>query len=343
MLKRTAADIYNQASLFWPAEILKQQAQSSSIPLLLETHRVFIMLMSKPVNRPEEVFQNLDRSKMPANLFLKHLCVLADLGGENLQRLNQEFDGIFQGTTLKYEWQGEAYSYPFNALPAKGKLTNDKLGISQKKLAKALELQDLHRDVIYVVLFGAASQNQRTASILANWGCDLGQFLGQSDKLTNFLIQRYLSVSRIVSGEKSNRLGHLAQQYVLERLEKVCQPLNIEIKAESSIPSISHSQDGQETNFDIVLQRQARYLAVEVSFQVTTNSVIERKAGQARARFEQIDASDYRIVYVIDGAGNFERKKAISTICDYSHCTVSFSDSELKILCDFIIDYFSSS
>ncbi|QFS47783.1 hypothetical protein [Nostoc sphaeroides] len=30
-------------------------------------------------------------------------------------------------------------------------------------------------------------------------------------------------------------------------------------------------------------------VGIEVSFQVTTNSVIERKAGQAKSRFEQIE------------------------------------------------------
>lgn len=78
---------------------------------------------------------------------------------------------------------------------------------------------------------------------------------------------------------------------------------------------------------------------MEVSFQVTTNSVIERKAGQAQARYNQIDKAGYKIAYVIDGAGNFQRDTALGTICRYSHCTVAFSQSELGVLCEFIRDY----
>lgn len=80
-------------------------------------------------------------------------------------------------------------------------------------------------------------------------------------------------------------------------------------------------------------------MAIEVSFQVTTNSVIERKAGQAQARYKQIEDSGYKIAYVLDGAGNFQRKTALQTICSYSHCTIAFSSSELKVLCQFIEEY----
>ncbi len=80
-------------------------------------------------------------------------------------------------------------------------------------------------------------------------------------------------------------------------------------------------------------------MALEVSFQVTTNSVIERKAGQARSRFQQIEKAGYKIAYILDGAGNFQRENALETICTHSHCTVAFSRSELKVLCQFIQEY----
>ncbi|MFC1936768.1 restriction endonuclease, partial [Chloroflexota bacterium] len=84
-----------------------------------------------------------------------------------------------------------------------------------------------------------------------------------------------------------------------------------------------------------------KQIAVEVSFQVTTNSTIERKAGQAKNRYDQIEDKGYKIAYVIDGAGNFERETALGTICDHSHCTVAFSRNELEILCRFIREYFN--
>lgn len=69
---------------------------------------------------------------------------------------------------------------------------------------------------------------------------------------------------------------------------------------------------------------------------MTTNSVIERKAGQAQNRYEKLHEKGHQIAYVIDGAGNFERKRALETICQYSDCTVAFSPSELELLTQFL-------
>jgi len=84
-----------------------------------------------------------------------------------------------------------------------------------------------------------------------------------------------------------------------------------------------------------------KYAAVEVSFQVTTNSTIERKAGQAKGRYEQIEKAGHRIAYVIDGAGNFQRETAMRTMLSHSHCSVAFSRDELNVLCNFLRDFFA--
>jgi len=65
--------------------------------------------------------------------------------------------------------------------------------------------------------------------------------------------------------------------------------------------------------------------------------VIERKAGQAQSRQDQLKAAGHKIVYVIDGAGNFERRSALKTICRFSDCTVTFKDSELEKLSKFML------
>ena len=67
------------------------------------------------------------------------------------------------------------------------------------------------------------------------------------------------------------------------------------------------------------------------------------KAGQAKSRFEQIEDAGYKMAYVIDGAGNFERENAIRNLCTYSHCTVAFSHDELNVLCEFLRNYFGSN
>ena len=88
--------------------------------------------------------------------------------------------------------------------------------------------------------------------------------------------------------------------------------------------------------FDLVIEKGKKKVGIEVSFQVTTNSTIERKAGQAADRQMLVHKSGYSIAYVLDGAGNFQRSSAISTICNHSDCTVAYTLSEFKVLSNWI-------
>lgn len=90
-------------------------------------------------------------------------------------------------------------------------------------------------------------------------------------------------------------------------------------------------------SFDLIAESPAgKYCAIEVSFQVTTNSTIERKAGQAAARQQLLHAAGHKIAYVIDGAGNFQRRSALSAICAHSDRTVSFKDKKLDALATYL-------
>jgi hypothetical protein len=93
---------------------------------------------------------------------------------------------------------------------------------------------------------------------------------------------------------------------------------------------------GGEGSLIVAKSPSNQYVAIEVSFQVTTNSVIERKAGQARARAQLLREAGHRLAYVIDGAGNFDRDAALRTICRYSDCTVAFTPEEINVLVEFL-------
>ena len=102
-----------------------------------------------------------------------------------------------------------------------------------------------------------------------------------------------------------------------------------------SIPSYQR----KEKPFDILVTNTdcKKSLGIEVSFQVTTNSTIERKANEAEKTYQLVKSVNNFLAYVIDGAGNFQRKSAIETLCRYSDCNVAYSDNELKLLSQFII------
>jgi len=78
------------------------------------------------------LFEIVKYSTLPANLFVKHLVVLADFGDEMLQRLNSQFATLFPDKKLDYIWKGQRYFYVFKKLPVSGILTNAKLGIDGK-------------------------------------------------------------------------------------------------------------------------------------------------------------------------------------------------------------------
>ena len=103
---------------------------------------------------------------------------------------------------------------------------------------------------------------------------------------------------------------------------------------EESLPNVTQN-DRTSLAVDIVAKSPKRkYCGIEVSFQVTTNSTIERKAGQAKARYHLLHKHQHFIAYVIDGAGNFDRQSALKTICQYSDCTVTMKNNELKKACE---------
>ena len=342
--RKTFEELEQVASKFWPSELSEVEAKLSIIPLLLETQDLFISLIGAGAPTLDRLFAVIEASDLPSNLFLKHLAILADFGGEMLQRVSNEFATLFPNGELGYTWREEQWSYPFKALP-KRKFSNKSLKIDGRELLKDYPFDDLQKDAIALLLFGSAynDDNQEVASTLSK--CEIGEYLGKLSELTTFIKQRYIWVSRITGGAMANNLGQIAQKFVIQYLSDNLGLPNIEIKPGGRLPGVTHTDatTGRLTSFDLVVTNAAKYAAIEVSFQVTTNSTIERKAGQARARYEQIEQAGHKIAYVLDGAGNFQRDTALRTICSYSHCTVGFSRSELDVLCEFLRDYFSEA
>ena len=340
--RRTINDLRNLASMFWPPELSQKEAEISVIPRLLETQDQFIAILSVDVPDLVNLFRVVDSSKLPANMFVKHLSVLSDFGGEMLQRINNQFELIFPSNAQEFIWNDEKNTYKFKKLPLPGTLNNNRLGITGKRLLEKLPLSELLQDVIVILIFGSACVDENTAQVLSK--CELSNYLGQPDKLATFIKQRYIWVSRITAGSQSNSLGQIAQNFVKEYLETNLDVVSVDITANGHLPGITHTDvtTNRPTSFDLVVSSGSKYVAIEVSFQVTTNSVIERKAGQAKSRYDQIHQAGYKIAYVIDGAGNFQRENAISVLCTYSDCTVAFSLEELIVLCEFIKEYLAS-
>ena len=332
---RKIEDLEKYALKFWPTALAEKEKSSSVIPKLIETQDKFISLLNLAEINPFAWKDALSLSKtLPPNLFLKHLIVLSDLGGEKLVRLNKELPNILTDDELNFIWEGSEYTYKFQTIGGVQKWNNPNLKVDGESIFVPTKLSSSMEDVINLIMFGGLS-NTSTLPLEIEEKCIIGSMLGKKVELDKFVRQRYIWVSRITGGATSNKMGQLAQNYAAEYLRNELKNWDISNK---SIPGISQNE---RTNikFDIVaISPNNKYCAIEVSFQVTTNSVIERKAGQAQSRQNILHKHGHKIAYIIDGAGNFDRKSALTTLCQYSDCTVAFSDNELNKLVSFLKD-----
>ena len=330
---RTRTELESKACKWWPENLVAIEAESSIIPTLIRTQDQFISILTlSDSSNPQSVFNVISASNFAANLFLKHLMVLTDFGSEPLQRVNRDFLNYFPNKKLIYSVNGKVIEYRFTALPSRAALTNKKMGTDIYGIRMAEGMTAFYKDLIVLLLFGSNATEDHIATIFTK--CMVGNMMGNADELKEFIKQRYILVSRIIGGAQANGLGNAAQVYAESYLKKKL-GRGYEVKSNGHVPGVTQN-DRTETTFDLSIGHGDRYVAVEISFQVTTNSTIERKAGQAQARYAAIEESGNYIAYIIDGAGNFQRASALTTICQYSHCTVAYTDDEFDVLIKFI-------
>ena len=259
--------------------------------------------------------------------------VLSDIGGERLQRVSKDFKKIFPKNKIEFIWNLEKYSHQFSR--KRGIWNNKSLNVEKSVLLRPAQITNDMIDVITLLLWGSnITQNNKIPQEIID-KCLIGNLLGKTEELEQFVKQRYIHVSRITGGSTVNDLGHACEHYVKEYISSKLDA-GYELSGHT-IKGISHN-DKDLTAFDLVVKNKKKkiYFAIEISFQVTTNSVIERKAGLAQARKDLLNKKGHKVIYVIDGSGNFQRRNAIATILKYSDLAVNFSDEGLDELVRFI-------
>ncbi|MCU4437219.1 hypothetical protein KTH93_17265 [Acinetobacter bereziniae] len=319
---------------WWSADIKDTVQSTSIIPKLIDSHDQFISILKLiDPKAPSSLFDIIRASKFPANLFVKHLSILTDFGGELLKRLSNTFEDIFfrdetNQLYLKYIFQEQEYTYIFKNQNFKG-LSNTKLKIDGASFAVNYALDDLYEDIIMIFMYGAFSGNDIFLE------CDIAERVSDTNELDIFLRQRYIHVSKITSGAKSNSNGQVLQKQIQQFLkDSLSDQFTVLSNGKISLKSIKEGY----FNFDIVISKKdvISQIGLEISFQVTTNSVIERKAVSAERRQTAMHNEGHHIGYIIDGAGNFERRSAVSILCNFSDCTVNCSQSDLSLLVSWI-------
>src|SRR5436189_6470978 len=104
-------ELKTRASLVWPKELISEHEKISIIPLLIKTQDRFISILDVADRRPDSWKTILRETEgLPANLFLKHLMALTDVGGEPLKRLRPELARTFPDGKMLVERQGKNHS-----------------------------------------------------------------------------------------------------------------------------------------------------------------------------------------------------------------------------------------
>lgn len=333
--QRTLSELENSASKWWPEFLQIEVKNNSIIPILLKSQDQFISILTlTDYDNPLSVFQIIESCSFAANLFLKHLMVLTDFGSEPMQRINSDFkEFLFPDGKIEFKLGNKVHEYKFSEMPKKGTLTNNAMGADFEGLKVNKILDGFYKDLIVLLLYGKYSTNPLIEQVFSK--CEVGGLLHNSEELKKYIKQRYIYVSRITGGATANDLGNFAQYYVLNYLSEKLGSEYI-TKNNGSIPGVSHNGNKTETTFDVVVQKESKYVGIELSFQVTTNSTIERKSREAETVYKCVKGKKCYLAYIVDGAGNFQRKAALNTICDNSDCTIAYSNSEFDLLIEFI-------
>ena len=337
---RTIKELEQFGSKWWPKEVREEATKVSILQYLLDTQEKFIsLLVLADGNKPESLFDLIEASNFEYHLFLKHLILLTDVGGEPIQRFNASFSEMFPDGELVYKIGKKLFKYRFEEMPTKGVPNNKKMqSDSLDNLKSACRNVSLCKDLIMLLVCGAASHSPRTAAVL--YKCNAYEYLGREDLIKKYVRQNYIRVSRIVGGKEATELGNVAQAYVVRYLSEHLGN-NYNVVNSGIIPGVKMDDD-KEVTFDIVIDRKddnsrfKKYVGVEVSFQETSNSTIERKAREAQARFRNTQNKRCYVAYIIDGVGNFSRTAAVTDLCNNSHCNVAFSPSEFDLLIEFV-------
>ncbi len=335
--ERTPKELEQVAVLWWPQDLREEVAKSAPNLLLRGTFSLFKnFLQEAPIN-PLEFSDFVETNPMGSNMLLKHLMILNDYAGEPVQRLHAQRHNLFPNMSegLSILWNMSQYQLNIAGFLENSRtLNNSSLKIDGPSLAYPTEHSPLTTALATILSFGAFATRPEVSEVL--YRCDTASWFGKTDELESHLEQRYLDVNRSVSGAQSNSLGQILQRRVKVAIEERYNDFD-EILMNGTV-----EVKGDKITSDIFVKKGKRAVAIEVAFQETTNSVIERKGTDAHKRKELLNSVGIASVYVLDGIGNFQRQSAITKLCEYSDCTVAFSENEFDLLVDFIRNWFKS-
>lgn len=204
-------------------------------------------------------------------------------------------------------------------------------------------------DALFVICFAYATD--KLGNFLTWRKCNLASYCGQPEnenlkRLTMALIWCHSQIQ----GTENVNTGKLAEQKIRTTIDQIVEESADWASVLKKVPWKSKKSEPTSKSFDLALKIESpnwgfdtpkpepEYIAIEIAWQETGNSVIHRKASEYEDVFQIAKELQHWYCVVVDGVGYFSRSQAIDTIVSNAHCAVGLSDTEIEILKSFITE-----
>lgn len=329
---KTIEELKNNSWIYLPPDLNKIVQEKSIYPKMANTQDSFLSILKIANSSPTAWKSVLKQTEsISANYFVEHMCVLANVGGEPLNRIADSFDSLFPDGAIHFKWNNVDHDYIFkNNHP---KWSNKILNISEDRIDTSVALSDDMEDVVMLLLFAGISEDPSLPELLQR--CTIGKYLGNAEAIEHLVKRRYIEISPILKGRDANNTGYVCEKSIFDRLKERL-PEGFALVNKGTIPGVRSNNKNVVFDGVIIREKDNIHFGFEIMFQVTTNSVIERKANEAEDRYNQCHRQGHFSVNIVDGAGCFQRESALKKLIRYCDCCVNMSDQGLDTLVQFV-------
>jgi hypothetical protein len=278
---------------------------------ILSTKDQFIATLRETT--PENIVRDLLSSTLDNSLLLQHCMLATDVGKETLDRL-AFFLSYNEVSELDIETPELSRTYTV------AELSDDNFSVANRSFANFS--QGAFEDIFTVLAFG--SDMTLLSEYVTFDRCRLGEICGDETAIADYFADLYILFSDQTKGRVRVKKGQAPERLVKQTLNEVVAHSQLSLVSSSRVPNVP--TQGEDQEFDFVLTDGNRYVAIEVAFQETTNSTLERKARQSRELYPVFEQRGSELIHVVDGAGYFERSNALQQMVEYSHLAVSLGE-----------------
>lgn len=317
LVKENYDRLLENGKWFWTEEMMPDDLYSEDTKKILETKDEFLEILEK--SSKENIVSNLLNSEnLDSRLAIRHAMLATNTGKEGLDRLASYFSffDVQQAEASELD-----LSHEFNVLGQKDHALNN---------SNLNDIGDgILEDIAFILCFGEYMESLKDYPTFDR--CKLGGICGDENEIADYFADLYVLFSNQTQGRIRVKKGNLAENITEDFLNEIVKDNpSLEFADGNRVPDVPKEGDNQQFDFVLKLTSdgEEKYIAIPVAFQETTNSVIERKARQARELYPRFKELDFYLCHVVDGAGYYKRSNALKQMIQHSDLSIGFNELE---------------